>query len=339
MKIAITGNRNIQNPDIIYDVMAEVLTSADVDEVLFGGAKGVDSYALQYCYDIIKETGQKCVLSVIVPFTIDDQPKSSISIIKKCSDNVIEMKQDFSKFAYLRRNNELVNRADLVIAFWDGKDGGTKYTIKKAKEMNKPVEIVRLDEELVADEITTADNKIYYYFPTEDVFVLEPFSRHTTLGGKIMALKQYKKVDVDAIARDIISILKNEGVYEGVLLAVPRRTIGKKPSVAPILAKIEEISNGKFLNFSDGLLRVKELTGGPIVHYRERYSGEEHAESMDIAPALKEYSHLPAIVIDDVITQGGSMKGAKMVAKKIFNKVIGIALAAGGKFSKAIADI
>lgn len=337
MKIAITGSREIKNADIIYDVMCEVLTSTDIDEIFFGGAVGVDSIALQYIYDILESINKFCRLTVIVPFTVSKQPKSVIPIIYKYSNKIIEMKQSFSKYAYLKRNDELVRHACLVIAFWDGRDGGTKYTINKAIELNKPVEIIRLDEALgAANKFTTKDNVSYYYFPSEDVYVMEPFSRHTTLGGKIMALKQYKKTDVSQIASNIISILQDIGISKGVLLAVPRRTVGKLSGVVPILDRIEKMSGGKFVNMADGLIRVKELKKGVVIKGREQFDPEEHAESMKISGLLKEYKHLPAIIIDDVITQGGSMKGARKVARTIFSEVIAIALTGGGKFGEGM---
>ena len=41
------------------------------------------------------------------------------------------------------RNEKMVNAADLVIAFWDGKSKGTKSLIKYAEKQNK--ELVKVD--------------------------------------------------------------------------------------------------------------------------------------------------------------------------------------------------
>ena len=41
------------------------------------------------------------------------------------------------------RNEQMVNAADLVIAFWDGKSKGTKSLIKYAEKTNK--ELIKID--------------------------------------------------------------------------------------------------------------------------------------------------------------------------------------------------
>lgn len=45
---------------------------------------------------------------------------------------------------YLKRNIEMVNNCDQVIAFWDGFSYGTAQTIAQAVMKNKPVRIVKL---------------------------------------------------------------------------------------------------------------------------------------------------------------------------------------------------
>ncbi len=46
-----------------------------------------------------------------------------------------------SKFAPLIRNEKIVNEADVIIAIWDGKSHGTKYTIDYSHEQKKKVKI------------------------------------------------------------------------------------------------------------------------------------------------------------------------------------------------------
>ena len=43
---------------------------------------------------------------------------------------------------YHERNDQMLARADLVLAFWDGKSRGTKSVIEKAKERGVPVEVI-----------------------------------------------------------------------------------------------------------------------------------------------------------------------------------------------------
>lgn len=51
-----------------------------------------------------------------------------------------------NKYAPLQRDKDMVNACDVVIAFWDGKSNGTKFTIDYAREIGVPV-IVHLIEE------------------------------------------------------------------------------------------------------------------------------------------------------------------------------------------------
>jgi hypothetical protein len=49
---------------------------------------------------------------------------------------------------YLKRNIEMVKKATLVIAFWDGFSYGTAHTIAQAVMRDIPVIVVRLKEDL-----------------------------------------------------------------------------------------------------------------------------------------------------------------------------------------------
>lgn len=50
------------------------------------------------------------------------------------------------KYAPIQRDKDLVNASDIVIAFWDGKSKGTKFTIDYARELGVPT-VVHLIEE------------------------------------------------------------------------------------------------------------------------------------------------------------------------------------------------
>ena len=52
--------------------------------------------------------------------------------------------QAHGKAAGAKRNQQIVDRADRVIAFWDGKSKGTKITIDMARRAGKLVEIVSI---------------------------------------------------------------------------------------------------------------------------------------------------------------------------------------------------
>ena len=55
---------------------------------------------------------------------------------------IVEYLPDYSKYqraAPIKRNTLIVEEADVVIAFWDGKSKGTKDSINKAKSLGKEV--------------------------------------------------------------------------------------------------------------------------------------------------------------------------------------------------------
>lgn len=109
MRLAIIGSRNC--PPIRIE---EYLTSIP-DTIVSGGAIGADSYAR----DFAKRNGLKL---------IEFFPNYKV----------------FGRGAPLERNKLIIDNCDCVLAFWDGKSPGTKFTLSYAQEKNKPVKIVTI---------------------------------------------------------------------------------------------------------------------------------------------------------------------------------------------------
>lgn len=106
MKIAVVGSRDITVPDIGRYI-------SDCEEIVSGGAKGVDSCAASYA----KENGRK--LTVFLP-----------------------QYERYGRAAPIVRNKEIVDYADKIVAFWDGKSKGTLSVIKYAEKMGKPCKVI-----------------------------------------------------------------------------------------------------------------------------------------------------------------------------------------------------
>ena len=104
MKVAIVGSRTVLVNDI------EVFVPEGTTEIVSGGAVGVDSCARDYAK------------SVGLPYT--------------------EFQPDYPRYgraAPIKRNDIIVDYADLVIALWDGTSRGTKYVIDLCKRIRKPL--------------------------------------------------------------------------------------------------------------------------------------------------------------------------------------------------------
>ena len=106
MKVAVIGSRNIFAIDIGMYI-------SDGDEIVSGGASGVDSCAAEYA----KNNGLK--LTVFLP-----------------------QYDRYGRAAPIVRNKKIVDYADKIVAFWDGKSKGTLSVIKYAEKTGKLCEII-----------------------------------------------------------------------------------------------------------------------------------------------------------------------------------------------------
>ena len=101
MKIAVVGSRNISSINL-----KEYIGYGD--EIVSGGAKGVDACAAEYA----RENGIK-----LYEFLPDYE--------------------QYGRAAPIVRNREIVDYADRVIVFWDGSSKGTLSVINYAKKIGK----------------------------------------------------------------------------------------------------------------------------------------------------------------------------------------------------------
>ena len=106
MKIAIVGSRNITSVDISKYISLN-------DEIVSGGAKGVDLCAAEYA------------------------KKNNIKLTEFLPNYAL-----FGRAAPIKRNYEIVDYADAVVVFWDGSSKGSLSVINYAKKTQKPYEVV-----------------------------------------------------------------------------------------------------------------------------------------------------------------------------------------------------
>jgi predicted Rossmann fold nucleotide-binding protein DprA/Smf involved in DNA uptake len=110
MKLAIVGSRTIKSFDLKNYV------TNDCNEIVSGGAKGIDKIAQMYA----KENNLK--VTVFLP----------------------DYKR-YLKGAPFKRNQQIAEYADKCLAIWDGKSKGTINTVELFKKFNKPVRVITVE--------------------------------------------------------------------------------------------------------------------------------------------------------------------------------------------------
>lgn len=110
MKVAIVGSRDYPHEDEIWTYISSRLSKGDI--VVTGGARGVDTFAEDAAKSMNYET----------EIYLADWDK-------------------YGKSAGLTRNSLMIDAADRIVAFWDGKSKGTLDTIQKALVAKKNLEV------------------------------------------------------------------------------------------------------------------------------------------------------------------------------------------------------
>ena len=111
MKIAVVGSREWKNTQRVWDF----INGLDAETIIVsGGARGVDAEA--------------------------------VNAAKTKGLGVIEFLADwrtFGKSAGYQRNYDIVNAADMLVAFWNGRSRGTKHSIDLARAKGIEVKVLR----------------------------------------------------------------------------------------------------------------------------------------------------------------------------------------------------
>ena len=107
MKLAIIGSRKITVKNIGEYIRA------DCDEIVSGGAVGVDTCAAEFAL------------------------KKGIKLTE-----FLPIYEKYGRGAPIVRNRQIVDYADEVIAFWDGSSRGTLSVIKYCEKQGKPCRVI-----------------------------------------------------------------------------------------------------------------------------------------------------------------------------------------------------
>lgn len=159
MRVSFTGHR----PDKIADwrkaperaerairesVAAQVveLAGQGAEEFLSGMAPGLDLWAADEVLRLRAEgvLGAHTRLTLLVPYpgferTFETADKSLFVSIVERADEVVFVCPKYQHGCYQLRNAALVERCDVMVAYYEGAEGGTRQTIKMALKSGKSV--------------------------------------------------------------------------------------------------------------------------------------------------------------------------------------------------------
>ena len=117
MKVIIAGSRTITKRHIVEDAFFEWFGRQDVSEIVSGCAQGVDTLAIEFAeangYDVVKFPA-----------------------------NWYDSNGKFDRSGGFKRNMQMAEYADALLAIWDGKSKGTKHMIDSMFLLGKPVVVV-----------------------------------------------------------------------------------------------------------------------------------------------------------------------------------------------------
>lgn len=113
LKLAIIGSRSFNLYDTLCDRVQYYFPPSDRLIIISGGASGADRLAAKYAKSF------------------------NIELIEFLPDW-----QKYGKSAGFKRNKDIVNAADVILAFWDGISKGTKHSLDLARELKKDTIII-----------------------------------------------------------------------------------------------------------------------------------------------------------------------------------------------------
>ncbi len=122
------------------------LIADGADEFYTGMALGVDTWAAEAVLEH-KRLHPEIKLIAVVPCPEQAKKWSAADkeryrfILGNC-DKIMTISRSYTKECMLKRNRALVELCDVLVAVFDGKNGGTQYTVNLAKSKGKNVLLI-----------------------------------------------------------------------------------------------------------------------------------------------------------------------------------------------------
>lgn len=116
-KLAVIGSRSFDDELVANSEIESLVLAKSCTTIVSGGAKGADTLAARYAQAHGLE--------------------------------LIEIKPDWARYgrgAGPLRNKLIIESADCVLAFWDGKSKGTLSALDHARKLRKSIKIIRYEK-------------------------------------------------------------------------------------------------------------------------------------------------------------------------------------------------
>ena len=182
MKVAVIGSRSLRINDMRFYIPSATT------EIVSGGAKGVD--------------------------------KAAEDFARKKELKYTEFLPEYEKYARaapLRRNEKIIDYADVVVALWNSKSKGTQYVINLCKQTDKPLIVYHITEdEAGLDEISDCE---YHNFNVLSDEVLKEIIMDELDG------ETESDVDIELINASIDAVLTNK--YEPIFKLVSKEKLAE----------------------------------------------------------------------------------------------------------------
>lgn len=129
----------------------EILCAYDngYTKFIFGGALGIDTWAGELVAHIKEHFHSDIRLELYAPFEGQEGnwPEESkiryYNLMSMCDKMVYICDPGYAAWKMQKRNQAMVDNSDMVIAVWDGTDGGTANCVKYAEGKDK--QIIRIN--------------------------------------------------------------------------------------------------------------------------------------------------------------------------------------------------
>lgn len=274
---------------------------ASATELRLGGAMGTDTVAIEtVCGDPR--------IVVYVPWTVREQPSAAREAIARCAQVFVELALPRNNAAFLRRNDVMLAGANRLLAFSDGRaGGGTAYTIRQAARHRIPTDVVPV----LALTATNPRAKGEWPAPVYAFARWMSPRKGDWRSNAVVRVKQGTASlgDMELVTNELAEFVGRtpELAAAEAIVVMPRRDPNAESDLAPIGDLLARAIGRPFLR--GWLRRIAEPLGGNVVAKRVRFPADAHAVSMRVVGRRRPAS---VIVLDNVLTTGGTMRGALM---------------------------